>query len=87
MRTLLIQAGSQYFYQYSMRIDKDSVFFNIQEKLSKDHAYPTCIIIGKPYKYINSLCINCKENYFTNSKVYKTLKVAKLVREEDSMEE
>jgi len=48
--------------------------------LSKNHSYSTCIIIGKPYKYITPLCINCKENYFANSKDYKTLKAAKLVR-------
>ncbi|OCK94420.1 uncharacterized protein K441DRAFT_561963, partial [Cenococcum geophilum 1.58] len=46
--------------------------------LSKDHAYSTYIIIGKPYKHTSPLCINCKEKYFANSKDYKTLKAAKL---------
>ena len=35
--------------------------------------------MGKPYKHITPLCINYKENHFTNSKDCKTLKVAKLV--------
>ena len=55
--------------------------------LSKDHACPTCIIIGKPCKYTTPLCINCKEKHFANSKDCETLKAAKLIREEDSMEE
>ena len=42
--------------------------------------------MGKPYKHTTPLCINCKENHFANSKDYKILKAAKLVRE-DSMEE
>ncbi|OCK88500.1 uncharacterized protein K441DRAFT_427272, partial [Cenococcum geophilum 1.58] len=36
--------------------------------LSKDHYYPTCLIMGKPYKHTTPLYINCKEKYFTNSK-------------------
>jgi len=45
--------------------------------------------MGKPYKYTTPLYINCKEKHFTNSKDYKTLKIAKLVDTslEDSIEE
>ena len=58
--------------------------------LSKDHSCSTCTITGRPCKYITPLYINCKEEHFTNSKDYKTLKAAKLVhstREEGSIEE
>ena len=55
--------------------------------LSKDYAYSTYIIIGKPYKHTTPLYINCKEKHFANSKDCETLKVAKLVYEEDLMEE
>jgi len=55
--------------------------------LSKDHSCSTCIITGKPCKHTTPLCINCKEKHFANSKDCETLKAAKLVREEDSMEE
>ncbi|OCK91900.1 uncharacterized protein K441DRAFT_572528, partial [Cenococcum geophilum 1.58] len=55
--------------------------------LSKDYSCSTCIIIGKPCQHTTPLCINCKEKHFTNSKDYKTLKAAKLVRKGDSMEE
>ncbi|OCK95315.1 uncharacterized protein K441DRAFT_717285, partial [Cenococcum geophilum 1.58] len=51
--------------------------------LSKDHSCSTYIITGKPYQHTTPLCINCKEKHFTNSKDCKTLKAAKLVREED----
>ena len=54
--------------------------------LFKDHSCFTCIITGKPCKHTTPLCINCKEKYFTNNKDCKTLKAAKLVRE-DSIEE
>ena len=54
--------------------------------LSKDHACPTYIITSKPYKHTTPLCINYKEKHFANSKDYKTLKAAKLIREEDSIE-
>ena len=54
--------------------------------LSKDHSYSTYIIIGKPYQHTTPLYINYKEKYFTNSKDYKTLKVAKLIRKEDFIE-
>ncbi|OCK87555.1 uncharacterized protein K441DRAFT_593676, partial [Cenococcum geophilum 1.58] len=47
--------------------------------LFKDYFYSTYIIIGKPYKYTTPLCINCKENYFANSKDCEVLKAAKLV--------
>ena len=45
--------------------------------------------MGKAYKHITPLCINCKGKYFTNSKDYETLKAAKLVDTslEDSIEE
>ena len=58
--------------------------------LSKDHSCPTCIIIGKPCKYMTPLYINCKENHFANSKDCETFKVAKLVHStnvEGSIEE
>jgi hypothetical protein len=55
--------------------------------LSKDHSCSTCIITGKPCQHTTPLCINCKEKHFANSKDCETLKAAKLVREEDSMEE
>ena len=55
--------------------------------LSKDHSYSTYIIIGKPYQYTTPLCINYKEKHFTNSKDCETLKAAKLVYKEDSIEE
>jgi hypothetical protein len=55
--------------------------------LSKDHSCSTCIITGKPCKHTTPLCINCKEKHFANSKDCGILKAAKLVREEDSMEE
>ena len=54
--------------------------------LSKDHSCFTYITTGKPCKHTTPLCINCKENHFTNSKDCETLKAAKLVCE-DSMEE
>ena len=44
-------------------------------------------MIGKPCQHITPICINCKEKYFTNSKDCKTLKAAKLVYKEDSIEE
>jgi len=47
--------------------------------LSKDHYYPTCLIMGRPCKHTTPLCINCKEKYFTNSKDCETLKAVKLV--------
>ncbi|OCK91877.1 uncharacterized protein K441DRAFT_727988, partial [Cenococcum geophilum 1.58] len=55
--------------------------------LSKDHSCSTCIITGKPCQHTTPLCINCKEKHFANSKDCETLKAAKLVREEDSIEE
>jgi hypothetical protein len=55
--------------------------------LSKDHACPICITIGKPCQYTTPLYINCKEKHFANSKDCETLKVAKLIYKEDSMEE
>ena len=54
--------------------------------LLKDHSCSTYIITGKPCKYTTPLYINCKENYFTNSKDCEILKAAKLVRK-DSIEE
>ena len=47
--------------------------------LSKDYAYPTYIIIGKPYQYTTPLYIKYKGNHFANSKDCETLKAAKLV--------
>ncbi|OCK89058.1 uncharacterized protein K441DRAFT_736772, partial [Cenococcum geophilum 1.58] len=55
--------------------------------LSKDYSCSTCIITGRPCQHTTPLCINCKEKHFANSKDCETLKAAKLVREEDSMEE
>jgi hypothetical protein len=55
--------------------------------LSKDYSCSTCIITGKPYQHTTPLYINYKEKHFANSKDCETLKAAKLVREEDSMEE
>ncbi|OCK88178.1 uncharacterized protein K441DRAFT_739512, partial [Cenococcum geophilum 1.58] len=55
--------------------------------LSKDRSCFTCIITGRPCQHTTPLYINCKEKYFANSKDCKTFKAAKLVREEDSMEE
>ena len=55
--------------------------------LSKDHSCSTCIITGKPYKHTTPLYINYKEKHFANSKDCGILKVAKLVRKEDSIEE
>jgi len=45
------------------------------------------MITGKPYQHTTPLYINYKEKHSANSKDYKTLKAAKLVREEDSIEE
>ncbi|OCL00594.1 uncharacterized protein K441DRAFT_719720, partial [Cenococcum geophilum 1.58] len=53
----------------------------------KDHSCSTCIITGRPCQHTTPLCINCKEKHFANSKDCETLKAAKLVREEDLMEE
>ena len=61
--------------------------FCVAAHLSKDHSCSTCIIISKPCKYTTPLCINCKEKHFANSKDCETLKAAKLICEEDSMEE
>ncbi|OCK94120.1 uncharacterized protein K441DRAFT_562520, partial [Cenococcum geophilum 1.58] len=51
------------------------------------HCCPTYIAVGKPYKHTTPLCINCKEKHFANSKDCETLKAAKLIREENSIEE
>ncbi|OCK90678.1 uncharacterized protein K441DRAFT_732000, partial [Cenococcum geophilum 1.58] len=61
--------------------------YYIAAYLFKDYSCSTCITIGKPCQHTTPLCINCKEKHFANSKDYKTLKAAKLVREEDSVKE
>jgi len=43
--------------------------------------------MGKPCKHTTPLYINCKEKHLANSKDCETFKAAKLIREEDSMEE
>ncbi|OCK89362.1 uncharacterized protein K441DRAFT_584390, partial [Cenococcum geophilum 1.58] len=72
-------ASCQKFGHIGDRCSTRAYRFYTAAHLSKDHSYSTYIIIGKPYKYTTPLCINCKENYFANSKDCEILKVAKLV--------
>ena len=53
--------------------------FCVAAYLSKDYYCPTCLILGRPCNHTTSLCINCKEKHFANSKDCKNLRVAKLV--------
>ena len=58
--------------------------------LLKDYYYPTCLIMGKAYKYSTPLCINYKGKHFANSRDCENLRAAKLVYStsvEDSIEE
>ncbi|OCK98391.1 uncharacterized protein K441DRAFT_500783, partial [Cenococcum geophilum 1.58] len=63
----------QKFGQIGDRCSTRAYRFYAAVYLSKDYFYSTYIIIGKPYKHTIPLYINCKENYFINSKDYKVL--------------